>query len=129
MNFPKDIKYSKSHEWMRALGSETVVVGITDFAQSRLGDIVYVDFKQIRNQLSKGEAYCEIESVKAVESSYMPISGKISEKNSQIEENYGLINSSPYDKGWLIKITASNPEEFTELLSNIQYEDYLKEFE
>ena len=130
MKFPEELFYTKSHEWVKKIEDGKVVVGITDFAQHQLGDIVYVDFLIQNDQdVLKGDAYAEIESVKAVESSYMPVSGKVVEINGGFGENHGLINSSPYDKGWLIKIIPSNSEELSSLLNHKQYEDYTKELE
>ncbi len=129
MKFPEELLYTKSHEWLKKIEDGSVIVGITDFAQHHLGDIVYVDFSIENGQdLQKGDQYAEIESVKAVESSFMPISGKILEING-FNEKYGLINSSPYERGWLIKIIPSKTDELSSLLNHKQYKQLTAELE
>jgi glycine cleavage system H protein len=130
LKFPEDLFYTESHEWLKKTEDGMVIVGITDFAQHQLGDIVYVDFSIENGQdLQKGDPYAEIESVKAVESSFMPISGKILEINEGFVEKYGLINSSPYADGWLIKIIPSKTDEMSSLLNHKQYKQLTAELE
>ena len=129
-DIPEGLLYTESHEWLKKIENDRVIVGITDFAQHQLGDIVYVDFSIENGQdLQKGDPYAEIESVKAVESSFMPVSGKIFEINGGFKDKYGLINSSPYDEGWLIKIILSNTDELSSLLNHKQYKQYTSELE
>ena len=130
MKFPEELSYTESHEWLKKTEDGKVIVGITDFAQHQLGDIVYVDYMiQNGQDLQKGDPYAEIESVKAVESSFMPISGKILEINGGLEEKYDLINSSPYGDGWLIKVAPSKTDELSSLLNHEQYKQLTAELE
>lgn len=129
-DIPEGLLYTKSHEWLKKNEDGSVIVGITDFAQKNLSDIVYVDFSIENGQdLQKGDPYAEIESVKAVESSFMPVSGKILEINEGFKEKYGLLNSSPYDEGWLIKIMPSKIDELSALLNHKQYKQLISELE
>ncbi len=120
--FPDDLKYMKTHEWVRIEG-DTATIGITDYAQHQLGDIVYVELPEIGRTLEKESSAGEIESVKAVGEILMPLSGKIVEINAIIIESPESINSSPYGDGWMMKIKVSNSSEINELLS---VEDYKK---
>ncbi len=120
--FPDDLKYMKTHEWVRIEG-DTATIGITDYAQHQLGDIVYVELPEIGRTLEKDSSAGEIESVKAVGEILMPLSGEIVEINAIITESPESINSSPYGAGWMMKIKVSNSSEITELLS---VEDYKK---
>ncbi len=120
--FPDDLKYMKSHEWVRIEG-DTATIGITDFAQHQLGDIVYVELPEIGRMLEKESSAGEIESVKAVGEILMPLSGEIVEINAIIIESPESINSSPYGTGWMMKIKLSNSSEINKLLS---VEDYKK---
>jgi glycine cleavage system H protein len=124
MNTPKNLLYSKTHEWVRKEGADVAVIGITDFAQKALGDIVFVDFKvTIGDKIAKQAAICDLESVKAVESVYLPISGVIKELNTKLEEDFSQMNKSCYEHGWLVKIKIQDPKELTALLKT---EDYVK---
>lgn len=120
--FPDDLKYMKTHEWVRIEG-DTATMGITDYAQHQLGDIVYVELPEIGRTLEKESRAGEIESVKAVGEILMPLSGEIVEINAIIIESPESINSSPYGDGWMMKIKVSNSSEINELLS---VEDYKK---
>ncbi|GAG71132.1 unnamed protein product [marine sediment metagenome] len=120
--FPDDLKYMKTHEWVRIEG-DTATIGITDYAQHQLGDIVYVELPEIGRTLEKESSAGEIESVKAVGEILMPLSGEIVEINAIIIESPESINSSPYGDGWMMKIKVSNSSEINELLS---VEDYKK---
>jgi len=120
--FPEDLKYMKTHEWARIEG-DTASIGITDYAQHQLGDIVYVELPEIGRTLEKGNNVGEIESVKAVGEILMPLSGEIVEMNAIIIESPESINTSPYGTGWMLKIKISNSNEINELLS---VEDYKK---
>ncbi|MBD3194807.1 MAG: glycine cleavage system protein GcvH [Candidatus Lokiarchaeota archaeon] len=119
-NIPKNLKYSPSHEWI-LIENEEGIIGITDYAQDQLGDIVYVEFPEVGEEFSNGESIAEIESVKAVEEFNIPVSGKIIEINDEINENPELVNESPYEKGWLARIKLANLSELENLLSSENY--------
>ena len=120
MNFPENVKYSHDHEWIRVEGQEAYV-GITDFAQSELGEIVYVDIPTIGDTLESGEVFGSIEAVKTVSDLLMPVSGKVLEMNDELEDAPELVNKDPYGKGWIIKIAVQKPEELDNLLTAEQY--------
>jgi len=122
---PTDRKYTKSHEWVR-LENKIAVIGITDYAQHQLSDVVYVELPKIGEIFEKGSMIGEIESVKAVDEFYMPLSGEIVELNDQLRNNPELVNSSPYDKGWFLKIKINNPSEFDTFLTAIQYQELIQ---
>jgi len=120
MNFPADLKYTKDHEWVKVSGN-TAVVGITDFAQKELGDIVYVDITTIGETVEKEQVFGTIEAVKTVSDLFMPITGKVLEANKDIDSAPESVNSDPYGKGWIIKVELSNPSEVDGLLSADDY--------
>lgn len=120
MNFPNDLKYSKDHEWIRVSGNDAFI-GITDFAQGELGDIVYVDIGTRGDSLDKDAVFGTIEAVKTVSDLFMPVGGKVMELNSKIDTNPELVNKDPYGDGWLIKITMSNPADLNGLMSADDY--------
>ena len=122
MNIPKDLKYTKDHEWIRQVGDH-VLVGITDFAQKELGDIVFVDVDTEGETLDKDEVFGSVEAVKTVSDLFMPISGELFELNDSLEENPDLVNTDPYGEGWMIKISFSDASELLGLLSSDQYKD------
>lgn len=122
MNFPQDLKYTKDHEWVKITGDEALV-GITDFAQHELGDIVYVDVNTVGESVEKEAVFGTVEAVKTVSDLFMPVSGEVLEVNKDIDAAPESVNTDPYGKGWLIKIKMSNPSEAEELLS---VEDYKK---
>ena len=124
MNFPENVKYSHDHEWIRVEGQEAYV-GITDFAQSELGGIVYVDIPTIGDTLESGEVFGSIEAVKTVSDLLMPVSGKVLEMNDELEDAPELVNKDPYGKGWIIKIAVQKPEELDNLLTAEQYKDFI----
>ena len=121
MNFPKDLKYSKDHEWLKVDG-DFGYIGITEFAQRELGDIVFVDVDTEGEKLEKEEVFGSIEAVKTVSDLFMPITGEVVEINSKLEENPELVNSDPYGDGWIVKIQINSISESEELLSNLEYE-------
>lgn len=126
MNTPHDLKYTEEHEWIKKLDEENVVqVGITDFAQSELGDIVYVEVDTVGDEIEKDEIFGTVEAVKTTSDLYMPLSGEIIEFNAAIDEDKeddpALINESPYDKGWIIKIRMTSPEQYDELMDADAY--------
>jgi glycine cleavage system H protein len=124
MNVPSNLKYTKDHEWIRVEGN-TAIIGVTDFAQGELGDVVFVEIETVGETLNKGEAFGTIEAVKTVSDSYMPVSGTVVEKNEKIEATPDVINKDPYGDGWMIKIELTNPAELAELLTAEQYQAQL----
>ncbi|CAN5324228.1 glycine cleavage system protein GcvH [soil metagenome] len=120
MNFPDNLKYTKDHEWVRVEGN-TAVVGITEFAQGELGDIVYVEIETVGEEVGKEEIFGTIEAVKTVSDLFMPVSGKVTEKNSGIDANPEIVNRDPYGEGWLIKIEMSDSSEVSGLLDAAAY--------
>ena len=121
MNIPSNLKYTKTHEWIRVEGNNAFV-GITDFAQGELGDIVFVEIETVGEMLAKGTAFGTIEAVKTVSDSFMPVSGKVLEKNPKIDSSPDVINKDAYGEGWLIKIEITNASELSELLTAEQYQ-------
>lgn len=120
MNIPENLKYTKDHEWIKVSGEEAYI-GITDFAQNELGDIVFVEVETEGEKLEKGEAFGTIEAVKTVSDMFMPVSGEVLEFNEVLENSPETINSDPYKKGWIIKIKITNPDEVDDLLNAGQY--------
>ena len=126
MNFPKDLKYTKEHEWAR-LEDREVVVGITDFAQSELGDVVYVELPAEGEKVEKDKPFGVIESVKAVSDLYSPISGDITQVNTALDETPEKVNEDPYGEGWIVRIMPFDISELETLLSAGEYEEFIKE--
>lgn len=122
MNTPDNLKYTKDHEWIKVDGN-IATVGITDFAQSELGDIVYVEIETEGEDVNQGEIFGTVEAVKTVSDLFMPISGKIAEVNEELEANPEIVNDDPYGKGWMIKIEISNPAEIENLLDSAAYKE------
>jgi glycine cleavage system H protein len=122
MNIPSELKYTKDHEWIRIEG-DVATVGVTDFAQSELGDIVYVEIETKGQQLAQEEVFGTVEAVKTVSDLFMPVSGEITEVNSALESAPESVNTDPYGDGWMIKIRLSNTSEIDGLLSADQYKD------
>ena len=120
MDIKENLKYAKTHEWVRVDG-EYAYVGISDFAQSELGDIVYVDVPTVEENLSKGDVFGTIEAVKTVSDVYLPISGEVIEFNEALATNPELINKDPYGEGWIVKVKMTNPAEIDNLLSADDY--------
>lgn len=118
--------YSKDHEWILVQNS-VGTIGITDYAQHELGDVVYVDLPEVGDTFEAGDPFGSVESVKAVSEVFCPISGEVVEVNSKLEESPELINQSPHEKAWMVKVRITNPEELKELLSAEEYEEYLQE--
>lgn len=121
MNIPSNLKYTKDHEWVKIEG-DTAIVGITDFAQNELGDIVFVDIQTEGETLAKEEAFGAIEAVKTVADAFMPVSGTVIEVNAALEDAPEKVNEDPYGEGWMVKITISNPAEIEELLDAAAYQ-------
>ncbi len=121
---PKDNLYTKDHEWVRIEGNKAEV-GITDHAQKELGDIVYVELPEIEDEIDAGDEFGSIESVKAVSSLFMPMSGRVIATNTELKDSHEIINEECYDEGWVIRLELTNKEESSELLSSEDYQDFL----
>jgi glycine cleavage system H protein len=124
--YPEENLYSKDHEWI-SVQDNVGTVGITDYAQHELGDVVYVDLPEVGDTFEAGEPFGSVESVKAVSEVFCPVGGEVTEVNSKLEDNPELINESPHQKAWMIKIHLNSPEELKELLGAEEYEEYLQE--
>jgi len=120
MNVPANLLYTKDHEWLRVEGN-TGYIGVTDFAQGELGDVVFIEIETVGETLAKEEVFGTIEAVKTVSDMFMPVSGEILEVNPALEETPDVVNKDPYGKGWMVKIKISNPDEIKELLSPEAY--------
>ncbi|GAV23357.1 glycine cleavage system protein GcvH [Carboxydothermus pertinax] len=125
-NVPKDLKYSREHEWIKVDGN-IGIVGITDFAQKSLGDIVFIELPGVGDEITAGDTFGVVESVKAASDLYAPVSGKVLEVNEEVIDSPQLVNEDPYGKGWMIKVEISNEAELEELLSPEDYEKLLEE--
>ena len=124
MNIPKDLKYTEEHEWAKLDGS-TVTVGITDYAQEELGDIVFVELPAKGKELKAHESFGTIEAVKAVSDLYAPISGRVAELNAELASTPEIVNKDPYGKGWMIKMTPANPAEMNDLMTAADYKAHI----
>ncbi|MDI9339335.1 MAG: glycine cleavage system protein GcvH [Sediminibacterium sp.] len=124
MNFPADLKYTKDHEWVRVEG-DTATIGITDFAQRELGDIVYVDVNTVGETVEKEAVFGTVEAVKTVSDLFMPVTGEVLEVNKDIDSAPESVNSDPYGKGWMIKIKISDAAQLSELLSADAYKQLI----
>ena len=122
MEIKDNLKYTKDHEWVM-LDGKVATVGITDFAQSELGDIVYIEVDTVDEELNKDEVYGTVEAVKTVSDLFLPMSGKIIEFNESLNDNPEKVNDSPYDEGWIIKVEITNPAELDELLDSKTYSE------
>lgn len=124
MNIPENLKYTKDHEWIK-IDSDIATIGITSFAQSELGDIVFIDVDTEGEELEKEEVFGTIEAVKTVSDLFMPVSGEVTEFNQVLEDNPELINTDPYGDGWIIKVSISETSILDELLSSDQYKNLI----
>ncbi len=124
MNFPENVKYSSDHEWVRAEGNEAYV-GITDFAQDELGEIVYVDVATEGETLEKGEVFGSIEAVKTVSDLLMPVGGEVLEVNAQLDDAPELVNKDPFGEGWIIKIAVQNEADLSDLMTADAYKEFI----
>lgn len=124
MEIPTELRYTKEHEWVRLEDDDaTAVVGITDFAQGELGDIVFVEIEPVDSEIDRDEAFGTVEAVKTVSDLYMPLSGRITDINDELEAHPEFVNEEPYGKGWMIKIAVSDPSEVDDLLTAEQYDE------
>ena len=126
MNIPQELKYTKDHEWIKVDGNEATI-GITDFAQKELGDIVYVEIETEGEELGQGDVFGTVEAVKTVSDLFMPISGKIIAFNEELESEPEIVNSDPYGNGWMIKVAISDPSAADNMLSADQYQSMVSE--
>ncbi|KIA82330.1 glycine cleavage system protein GcvH [Kaistella jeonii] len=124
MNTPSELKYTKDHEWVMIEGN-IATIGITDFAQSELGDIVFVDVDSVDDELSSGDVFGSVEAVKTVSDLFLPLAGTVTEFNAELEDQPELLNTDPYGKGWIIKLDIGDSADTTELLSAEQYQESL----
>ncbi|WP_028123443.1 glycine cleavage system protein GcvH [Epilithonimonas tenax] len=122
MNTPSELKYTKDHEWIKVEG-DTAIIGITDYAQGELGDIVFVDVDTVDDELNEGDVFGSVEAVKTVSDLFLPIPGTVLEVNPELEDQPELLNSDPYGKGWIIKLKVAEDADFTTLLSAEQYQE------
>ncbi|REH87403.1 glycine cleavage system protein GcvH [Staphylococcus felis] len=126
MAVPNELKYSKEHEWVKVDGN-VALIGITDFAQSELGDIVFVELPEVDDKVSEGETFGSVESVKTVSELYSPVSGKIIEVNEDLEDEPEAVNESPYEKAWMVKVELSDESELDALMDAAAYEEMIGE--
>ena len=126
MNIPEELKYTKDHEWI-SIDGEIATVGITDFAQRELGDIVYVEVETVGETLDADEVFGTVEAVKTVSDLFLPVSGEIIEFNEDLEDTPEDVNADPYSKGWMIKMKISNPDDLNQLLDSNQYRELIGE--
>ncbi|MCD9856253.1 glycine cleavage system protein GcvH [Epilithonimonas sp. JDS] len=122
MNTPSELKYTKDHEWIKVDG-DTATIGITDYAQGELGDIVFVDVDTVDEDLNEGDVFGSVEAVKTVSDLFLPIPGTVLEVNAELEDQPELLNSDPYGKGWIIKLKVAEDADFTKLLSAEEYQE------
>tara|TARA_B000000475_G_scaffold268269_1_gene260487 strand:- start:522 stop:899 length:378 start_codon:yes stop_codon:yes gene_type:complete len=125
MSTPKELRYTKEHEWV-SIDNNIATIGITDHAQGQLGDIVFVELPDLESTINQDDVFGVVEAVKTVADLFAPVSGKIIEINSDLEESPDLINSDPYESGWIIKTAVDNIDEYNNLMSNLDYEDFIK---
>jgi glycine cleavage system H protein len=126
MTSPNDLRYTKTHEWVRVEG-DVATIGITDYAQNELGDITYLELPEVGSQVTQNEPLGVIESVKAASDIYAPVSGEVIERNEQVIESPDLVNRSPYDEAWLVKVRMSNPSELDSLMNAEEYDAFAAE--
>ncbi|MFW6094922.1 MAG: glycine cleavage system protein GcvH [Bacteroidota bacterium] len=125
MNIPENLKYTKDHEWVKVEGDE-VLIGITDYAQNELGDIVFIEIETEGETLEKEEVFGTVEAVKTVSDIYMPVSGEVTEVNPKLEDSPEIVNKEPYGEGWLIKVKINNQSELDDLLSADKYKELIE---
>ena len=126
MAVPSEFKYSKEHEWVKVEGN-TATIGITEYAQGELGDIVFVELPDVDDEINEGDTFGSVESVKTVSELYAPVSGKIVETNEELEDSPEFVNESPYEKAWMVKVELSDESQLDELLSAEQYSEMIGE--
>lgn len=124
MNVPDDLLYTDEHEWVK-IDEATATIGVTDYAQGELGDIVFIEFPDLNLNFTKGESIGSIEAVKTVSDIYMPLSGKVLELNDQLNDNPEIVNNNPFDNGWIIKLQITNIDEISKLMSSEEYKVFI----
>ena len=124
MNIPEELRYTEEHEWVK-LDGNIAIVGITDFAQSELGDIVYLEIDTLDSEINSNDVFGTVEAVKTVSDLFMPVNGKVIEVNSSLEDNPEVVNDDPYGDGWIIKIEVSNPSDIDALMSSEEYKNLI----
>jgi glycine cleavage system H protein len=127
MDYPEELRYTKEHEWVSVEEGDRVRVGITDFAQDALGDVVYVDIPEEGTEVTSGQAFGEIESTKSVSDIYSPVSGRIAERNGVLSETPDLVNRDPYGEGWMVVVEMSDPSELNRLMNAASYREMVEE--
>ncbi len=125
MSIPKELKYTKEHEWV-CVDSDIATIGITDYAQGQLGDIVFVELPEVQSHVSQDDTFGVVEAVKTVADLFAPVSGNITEINTDLEESPDLINSDPYGAGWIIKVAIDDLEEYNNLMSSDDYNGFIE---
>ena len=125
MSIPNELKYTKEHEWV-VIDNNIATIGITDHAQGQLGDIVFVELPELESNINQDDTFGVVEAVKTVADLFAPVSGKIVEINNELEESPDLINSDPYDSGWIIKVSVDSLNEYNNLLSNEDYKEFIE---
>lgn len=126
MAVPSELKYSKEHEWVKVEGN-TVTIGITEYAQGELGDIVFVELPEVDDEINEGDTFGSVESVKTVSELYAPVSGKVLESNEELEDSPEFVNESPYEKAWMVKVELRDESQLEELMSAEQYSEMIGE--
>ena len=124
MNIPEELRYTEEHEWVK-LDGNVATVGITDFAQSELGDIVYLEIDTLDSEIDSNDVFGTVEAVKTVSDLFMPVNGKVIEVNSSLEDNPEVVNNDPYGDGWIIKIEVSNPSDIDALMNSEEYKNLI----
>jgi glycine cleavage system H protein len=124
-NVPEDLHYSKDHEWVRVDGDQAII-GITDYAQNSLGDVVYVELPKVEDEFAANESFGSVESVKAVSEVFTPVAGVVAKINESLADEPEKVNSDPYGEGWMIRVKMANPGEVDSLLTAAEYEDFTK---
>lgn len=120
MNIPSDLKYTKDHEWAKK-ENDIVTMGITDYAQGELGDVVFVELPEVGHEVTKDETFGTIEAVKAVADLFSPVSGEVVELNDKLADQPDIVNTNPYDDGWMVKIKVANDDDYNSMMSNSEY--------
>ena len=126
-NIPSDLRYSKEHEWIKVMDDDTALIGITDFAQTSLGDVTFVELPEVGDTFTKGDSFSVVESVKAASDIYLPADGEVLEINSPLEDAPEILNQDPYGEGWIIKFKITDPTGLGELLSAEEYQPLTEE--
>lgn len=126
MTVPSELKYSKDHEWVKVEGN-TVTIGITEYAQNELGDIVFVELPEVDDEIEVGDTFGSVESVKTVSELYAPVAGKVTETNDELEDSPEFVNESPYEKAWMVKVEISDESQLDDLMSADDYSEMIGE--